>query len=337
MNDRAAELVQANPIDGALLEVKNLSVHFALKAGLLKAVDDVSFSVQRGEMLGLVGESGCGKSMTALSLLRLVPPPGRIVSGEIWLEDTNLMELWEPQMREIRGSKISMIFQDPLSALNPTFNVAWQIKEVYRLHRPEMTQSQIEEEACSVLETVGIPDARRRGREYPHQFSGGMRQRVLIAIALAARPAILLADEPTTALDVTIRADILDLIGELSSRLHLSTILITHDLNLIVERCNRTMVMYAGQVVESGISLALYREALHPYTRGLIDSIPRVLEAGQTLRPIRGEVPDLINLPQGCVFAPRCDYVQARCGQERPDLRKMGPQHWVRCHFPLES
>jgi oligopeptide/dipeptide ABC transporter ATP-binding protein len=323
------------PANEHFLEVRNLSTHFRLKAGLLKALDDVSFDVDEGEMVGLVGESGCGKSMTALSIQRLVPAPGQIVSGKILLEGQDLMALTEGEMRDIRGSKMSMIFQDPLSALNPAYNVEWQIREVYHLHNPDMSREEIEEQVVRMLETVGIPDAARRRRDYPHQFSGGMRQRVLIAIALAARPAMLLADEPTTALDVTIRADILDLIGELSRQFNLATILITHDLNLIVERCDRTMVMYAGQIVESGPSLSLYREALHPYTMGLIDSIPRITEAGQTLRPIRGEVPDLVNLPAGCTFAPRCDFARDRCQTERPELRDMTPQRQVRCHFPL--
>jgi oligopeptide/dipeptide ABC transporter ATP-binding protein len=317
------------------LEVRNLSTHFRLKAGLLKAVDDVTFALHAGEMLGLVGESGCGKSMTALSIQRLVPPPGQIVSGEILLQGLDLMTLTERQMREIRGSKMAMIFQDPLSALNPAYDVAWQIREVYHLHNPAMSRHQTDELVIRMLETVGIPDAPRRRRDYPHQFSGGMRQRVLIAIALAAQPAMLLADEPTTALDVTIRADILDLIAELAEQFNLATILITHDLNLIVERCDRTMVMYAGQIVESGPSFPLYQQALHPYTEGLIDSIPRISEKDQTLKPIRGEVPDLVNLPPGCSFAPRCDYAQDLCRTEHPKLRNLTPQRQVRCHFPL--
>lgn len=321
--------------DQPILRVEGLSTHFHTRNGLIRAVDDVSFSLRRGEMLGLVGESGCGKTMTALSVLRLVPSPGRIVSGRVWLDDLDLLTLSRWGIREIRGSEISMIFQEPLSALNPSFTIGWQISEVYKLNQPELSSSAIQKEVVDILRAVGLPDAPKRQREYPHQFSGGMRQRVLIAIALAARPSILLADEPTTALDVTIQAETLDLIEGLSSEFQLSTILISHDLNLVVERCDRVMVMYAGKMVEMGPSLSLYFDPIHPYTKGLLDSIPRLGATRKTLNPIPGEVPDLAGLPSGCPFAPRCEFSRNICWEECPEFEQLETNRWARCYFPL--
>ena len=294
---------------------------------MVRAVDGVSFGVEEGTTLGLVGESGCGKSVTALSLVRLVPPPGRIVSGRIVWKGRDLMTLPERQMRRVRGREIALVFQEPSAALNPVFTVGYQIAEGLIVHRI-MKKKEALREAVRLMEVVRIPDAGRRAREYPHQMSGGLRQRVMIAMALACRPALLVADEPTTALDVTIQAEILDLLKTLKRDFHLSLILITHNLGVIAETADRVAVMYAGRIVEEAATRDLFASPAHPYTQGLLRSIPRLCEAGpgdvgrkRRLPAIAGSVPDLQHLPPGCAFHPRCPDVMAEC-RDRPPVRR---------------
>jgi oligopeptide/dipeptide ABC transporter ATP-binding protein len=319
---------------GALLEIKGLRTHFHTRDGLVKAVDEVSLSVDRGRVLGLVGESGCGKSVTALSLVRLVPHPGKIESGEIIFEGRNLLDLSAEEMADMRGEHISMIFQQPTSSLNPVYRVGAQIAEVFELHR-EMTRQVDHEKAVEMLGRVGIPDPGRRAQAYPHELSGGMAQRVMIAMALACEPELLIADEPTTALDVTIQAQILDLIRDLQQRTRTAVLLITHDLGIVAEMADRVAVMYAGEIVEETDVRTLFREPLHPYTKGLIGSIPVLGQVKEELDVVPGVVPTLIDLPAGCRFAPRC---RARvennleiCTQIKPDLLAVAEQHLVRC------
>lgn len=318
-----------------VLDVKNLKTVFFTNSGLFKAVDDVSFSVRRGETLAIVGESGCGKSVTALSLMRLVPdPPGRIVGGSVTLEGTDLLALDEADMRAIRGNRISMIFQEPMTSLNPVMRIGDQIAEAVRLHRA-MSNREAQDVAVEMLRLVRIPEPSRRAREYPHQLSGGMRQRAMIAMALACRPALLIADEPTTALDVTIQAQILALILDLQKELGTGLVLITHDLGVVAQTAQRVIVMYAGRKVEEASVEALFAAPKHPYTRGLMASIPVVPASGVAaqarLNEIPGTVPSLVRLPKGCAFAPRCKLAIKRCEAEYPPLVDWGGGHLAAC------
>jgi len=324
-----------------LLSVGNLKTYFFTRQGLVKAVDGVSFDLARSETLAIVGESGCGKSITALSLMRLVPdPPGRIVAGSsVTLDGVDLLGLSEAQMRRVRGNDVSMIFQEPMTSLNPVMTIGTQIGEVLRLHQG-MNAKEAEEKAVEMLRLVKIPSPEQRVKEYPHQLSGGMRQRVMIAIALACNPKVLIADEPTTALDVTIQAQILDLIVELQKKLGTAVILITHDLGVVAETAQRVIVMYAGRKVEEAKVEELFARSLHPYTRGLMASIPRLdLMRGVTdanpeperLQEIPGIVPPLYALPKGCVFAPRCALADDHCRENYPSYEEKAPEHWVAC------
>jgi peptide/nickel transport system ATP-binding protein len=321
----------------AVLDVAGLSTVFFTRRGLLKAVDDVSFSVTGGETLAVVGESGCGKSMTALSLLRLVPdPPGRIVGGRVLLDGRDLLRLDEAEMRAVRGNDISMIFQEPMTSLNPVLTIGGQIAEAIRLHQ-DLSSAQAREKAVEMLRQVRIPEPEQRAREYPHQLSGGMRQRAMIAMALACNPKVLIADEPTTALDVTIQAQILDLMRELQETFGTAIILITHDMGVVAENADRVVVMYAGRKVEEARIDALFAAPRHPYTQALIGSIPRLtLMAGGAAAPSRlkeipGMVPSLIDLPPGCAFAPRCGFADARCRAEYPPFEQKAEAHWAAC------
>jgi peptide/nickel transport system ATP-binding protein len=327
--------------DETVLDVKNLQTVFFTNSGLFKAVDDISFSVRRGETLAIVGESGCGKSVTALSIMRLVPdPPGRIVGGSVTLEGTDLLGLDEAEMRAIRGNRISMIFQEPMTSLNPVMRIGDQITEAVRLHR-KLTAKEAWIKAVDMLRLVRIPEPEQRAREYPHQLSGGMRQRAMIAMALACRPALLIADEPTTALDVTIQAQILALIVDLQKELGTGLILITHDLGVVAQTAQRVIVMYAGKKVEEATVEALFENPRHPYTRGLMASMPAVATFGSNsdvrLVEIPGMVPSLTNLPPGCAFAPRCALAIERCRAEYPPLQDWGDQHLAACWRAAET
>jgi peptide/nickel transport system ATP-binding protein len=324
-----------------VLDVKNLQTVFFTNSGLFRAVDDISFAVRRGETLAIVGESGCGKSVTALSIMRLVPdPPGRIVGGSIALEGTELLGLDEDRMRAIRGNRISMIFQEPMTSLNPVMRIGDQITEAVRLHRA-MTRKEAWNKAVEMLRLVRIPEPERRATEYPHQLSGGMRQRAMIAMALACRPALLIADEPTTALDVTIQAQILALVLELQKELGMGLILITHDLGVVAQTAQRVIVMYAGKKVEEADVETLFANPLHPYTRGLMASIPSVPSLGGNadvrLVEIPGMVPSLTRLPKGCAFAPRCEMAIERCHVEYPPLQNWGTDHLAACWRAAEN
>jgi peptide/nickel transport system ATP-binding protein len=318
-----------------VLDVNGLQTVFFTNSGLFKAVDDVSFHVGRGETLAIVGESGCGKSVTALSIMRLIPePPGRIVAGSIKLEGTDLLSLAEAEMREIRGNRISMIFQEPMTSLNPVMRIGDQITEAVSLHRT-MARKEAWKQAIEMLRLVRIPAPEQRALEYPHQLSGGMRQRAMIAMALACRPALLIADEPTTALDVTIQAQILALMLDLQKQLGMGLILITHDLGVVAQTAQRVIVMYAGRKVEEADVATLFASPKHPYTRGLMASIPSVPAARSNsdvrLMEIPGMVPSLTNLPKGCAFAPRCGFAVDRCREEYPPLENWGERHLAAC------
>jgi peptide/nickel transport system ATP-binding protein len=326
--------------EATVLEVKNLQTVFFTNSGLFKAVDDVSFTVRRGETLAIVGESGCGKSVSALSIMRLVPdPPGRIVGGSVTLEGTDLLVVSDAEMRRIRGNRISMIFQEPMTSLNPVMRIGDQITEVVQLHR-SMTNKEAWTQAVEMLRLVRIPEPERRALEYPHQLSGGMRQRAMIAMALACRPALLIADEPTTALDVTIQAQILALIVDLQKTLGTGLILITHDLGVVAQTAQRVIVMYAGKKVEEASVEALFENPKHPYTRGLMASMPAVISLGAKedvrLNEIPGMVPSLTNLPPGCAFAPRCSFAIDRCRAEYPPLEDFGGDHFAACWVAAE-
>jgi oligopeptide/dipeptide ABC transporter ATP-binding protein len=317
-----------------LLDIRSLQTHFDTRDGVVKAVDEVTLHIDRGEVLGLVGESGCGKSVTAFSIMGLVPHPGSVVSGQILFGDTDIAEMTQDDMRSLRGEHISMIFQQPGSALNPVHRAGIQIKEVFELHRD--WSSEVEnEKVIDMLNQVGIPDAERRANAYPHELSGGMAQRVMIAMALACEPELLIADEPTTALDVTIQAQILDLIRDLQDKSSAAVLLITHDLGVVAEMADRVAVMYAGEIVEETDASSLFRHPLHPYTQGLIGSIPALGRLTDELTTIPGLVPNLIDMPPGCRFADRC---AARiennleiCTVEKPELLEIEPGHQVRC------
>jgi len=317
---------------GPLLEVRNLSTHITTQAGILRAVDDVSLTLDHGETLGLVGESGCGKSMTALSIMRLVPETARIVAGEVVLDGEDLLKLAPDEMRERRGGRIGMVFQDPMTSLNPVHRVGDQIAESARLHLG-LSRAAALDRAVELLDKVGIPRARDRARDHPHQFSGGMRQRVMIAIALACDPILLLADEPTTALDVTIQAQILELIASISDEFGTAVILITHDLGIAAGLCDRISVMYGGRIVESAPTDEIFARPRMPYTLGLMESIPGVTTVpGQPLRTIDGMPPDLVDPPPGCRFAPRCTHARERCRTEEPELTgRSAAGHLARC------
>jgi peptide/nickel transport system ATP-binding protein len=324
-----------------VLDVKGLQTVFFTNSGLFRAVDDVSFTVGRGETLAIVGESGCGKSVTALSIMRLVPdPPGRIVGGTVVLEGTDLLALDEAGMRAIRGNRISMIFQEPMTSLNPVMRIGDQITEAVHLHR-KMSRKEAWKQAVEMLRFVRIPEPERRAVEYPHQLSGGMRQRAMIAMALACRPALLIADEPTTALDVTIQAQILALVLELQKELGMGLILITHDLGVVAQTAQRVIVMYAGRKVEEADVETLFAQPRHPYTRGLMASIPTVplpgVKTDARLVEIPGMVPSLTNLPAGCAFAPRCTLAIPRCREEYPPLQNFAGNHLAACWRATET
>ncbi len=313
------------------LSIRNLKTWFFTDAGVAKAVDGVSLDIPKGKTVALVGESGCGKSVTALSVLRLVPaPPGRIVEGEIHFGGRNLVALTEREMRGIRGNGISMIFQEPMTALNPVFRVGSQIAAAIRVHRA-VSKKDAMDQAVDLLGQVGIPDPAQRVREYPHQMSGGMRQRAMIAMALACNPELLIADEPTTALDVTIQAQILDLLRQLQAERHMAILLITHDLGIVAETADEVAIMYAGKIVEQASVADLFENPRHPYTLGLFKSLPRLDEPRGRLRTIEGRVPAATHFPPGCRFHPRCDYAMAVCREREPSLAIGAPGHGVAC------
>ncbi len=317
-----------------LLEVKNLETHFPTRAGIVKAVNDVSFYIDEGELLGLVGESGCGKSITALSVMRLISSPGKIVGGSIKFKDEELTSAGNERMRQIRGNDIAMIFQDPMTSLNPVYTVGEQIAEALRLHR-KLNKENAWKVAIDAMHEVSIPDPSRRVKDYPHQLSGGMRQRVMIAMALACNPELLIADEPTTALDVTIQAQILELLDELRKTRKLAILLITHDLGVVAEVADRVAVMYTGRIVEESGVDEIFEKPKHPYTRGLLHSVPKLRGKGEAketrLSTIEGTVPSPTNLPTGCHFAPRCEYRMERCTHEPMPLYQLENDVKVRC------
>jgi len=336
------ETLQNITNDDMLLEVQGLSVSFKTERGILPAVDDVSFKVKKGEMTGIVGESGCGKSVTALSILRLLPAPAaRIAGGCIRFRGEDLLRLPEEKMRLLRGRAISMVFQDPMTSLNPVFRVGYQVGEILRTHFPDMNRKAISEKVRELFDMLGIPSPQRRMRSYPHELSGGLRQRVMIAMALACNPELMIADEPTTALDVTIQAQILDLIRDLQGKLGMSVLFITHDLGIVAQNTQRVVVMYAGKVVEEAETKELFRDPRHPYTRGLLRSLPGQqgnIQGKTKLPSIPGMVPDPLALPAGCYFRDRCPDAFDRCENAMPPLSLCGdPQHLVRCWLYTEE
>jgi oligopeptide transport system ATP-binding protein len=316
----------------ALLEVKDLRTHFNTRDGVVKAVDGVSYDIQEGETLGLVGESGCGKSVSALSILRLITsPPGRIVGGSVEFDGRDLIKLSDAEMREVRGNDIGMVFQEPMTSLNPVLTIGRQLTEGLELHL-KMTKSDARSRAAELLVMVGIPDATQQLKSYPHQFSGGMRQRVMIAMALSCNPKLLIADEPTTALDVTIQAQILELLQKLSADMGTAILIITHNLGVIARYASRVNVMYAGKIVEGGATRELFTNPQHPYTKGLLQSVPRLSQdRTEKLFTIEGSPPDLINLPKGCAFQPRCAYAVSECTVTAPPLTDRGDSHLAAC------
>lgn len=328
----------------SLLQVKNLETRFKTEHGWINAVRGVSFDIQAGETLGLVGESGCGKSVTARSLMRLIPePPGQISGGEVLFEGRDLLKVSHSELRKIRGNDISMIFQDPMTSLNPVFRIGFQLEEVLALHQPELSKAQRRDVALDMMRKVKIPSPAQRLNEYPHQLSGGMRQRVMIAMALACRPKLLLADEPTTALDVTVQAQILHLMNGLKRDIGTAILLITHDLGVVAEVCDRVVVMYLGQIVETGTVEEIFRNPQHPYTIRLMESIPKIRPkstAPKRLETIPGIVPSLHNIPFGCSFEERCNVSQERCRHSRPELKYAQANEGktdVRCFFPQST
>ena len=315
-----------------LLEVKDLATYFYTQDGVVKAVDGVSYDLQEGETLGLVGESGCGKSVSALSLLKLIPnPPGRIVGGEVTFEGEDILSMDDKEIRHIRGNRIAMIFQEPMTSLNPVLSIGRQLTESLELHL-EMNQLAARNRAADLLAMVGIPDGGTRLNDYPHQFSGGMRQRVMIAMAMSCNPRLLIADEPTTALDVTIQAQILELMQRLSQELGTAVLIITHNLGVVARYAHRVNVMYAGKIIERGSAEEIYKHPRHPYTMGLLKSVPRLDQPRrEKLDPIEGMPPDLISLPPGCPFRPRCAYAIDRCAEEHPPLVTVREDHTAAC------
>jgi peptide/nickel transport system ATP-binding protein len=318
----------------SLLEVRNLQTFFATRRGQARAVDDVSFSLDRGETLSLVGESGCGKSVTALSIMRLISPPGRLVAGEVIFESRDLLKLNEDEMRRIRGDEIAMIFQDPMTSLNPVYTVGEQIAEAIRLHR-KVSKREAWNQTIEGMRDVAIPAPEMRANNYPHEMSGGMRQRIMIAMALACDPKLLIADEPTTALDVTIQAQILDLLAELREKRNLALLLITHDLGVVAETSDRVAVMYAGKIIESASVRELFKNPRHPYTEGLLHSVPKLEETNGEqkgrLHTIEGVVPNPVELPPGCRFAPRCEHALEKCREGEIPLIEIDSGHATRC------
>jgi oligopeptide/dipeptide ABC transporter ATP-binding protein len=318
--------------NNSLLRVEGLRIDFVTEEGVLKAVRGIDFSIRKGEVLGLVGESGCGKSVTALSILRLVSSPGRVAGGAILFQGEDLLRLSPGRMQKVRGDRISMIFQEPMTSLNPLYSVGDQIMEAITLHQG-LRRTEARQKAVSVLDKVGIPDPVLRMKHYPYQLSGGMRQRVMIAIALSCRPEFLIADEPTTALDVTIQAQILDLLERLREEIQMAMLLITHNLALVKNIAHRLAIMYAGKIVETAPTQALFESPLHPYTRGLFECIPRLKGKREVLSTIPGDLPNPLDPLEGCAFQARCGTVSGRCLREEPPLRELAPGHSVSCHF----
>ena len=317
-----------------LLEVKNLQTHFYTRTGIAKAVEGVSFTLDESETLGLVGESGCGKSVTSLSIMRLIDPPGRIVGGDVLFKGEDVLDMDQEALHKLRGGQIAMIFQDPMTSLNPVLPIGFQIAEAVKAHL-KLDDTAAMNRAGEMLERVRIPEARRRLKDYPHQFSGGMRQRVMIAIALSCNPQMLIADEPTTALDVTIQAQVLDLMKGLATEFRTATLLITHDLGVVAGTCDRVCVMYAGRIVETAPTATIFKMPAHPYTQALLAAVPRPdQQRGERLAAIGGQPPNLVNLPPGCPFAPRCRKAQPRCRQELPPLENVGPNQKAACFYP---
>jgi oligopeptide transport system ATP-binding protein len=317
-----------------LLDVQNLRTHFFTRGGVVKAVEDVSFYLDEGETLGIVGESGSGKSVTSLTVMRLIVPPGKIVGGKIMFQDEDILEMDEDDLYNLRGGKIAMIFQDPMTSLNPVYTVGFQITEAIRAHL-KLDKAAAEKRAVEMMDRVRIPEARGRMNDYPHQFSGGMRQRVMIAMALSCNPQLLIADEPTTALDVTIQAQVLELMKGLAQEFRTATMLITHDLGVVAGTCQRVAVMYAGRIVEEAPTKTIFANPAHPYTQAMLTAVPRPDAArGARLETIGGQPPNLVNLPPGCSFAPRCRKAQPRCLRERPLLETVGPEQKAACFYP---
>ena len=318
---------------GTLLKVEGLSTEFNLPEGRLKAIEGIGLELCDGEAMGLVGESGCGKSVTALSIMRLILPPGRIVEGQVYFKGRDLLGLAEKEIEGVRGKELSMVFQEPLTSLNPVFTIGYQIEEVVKKHLG-LRGKEAREKVLDMLTLVGIPKPEERLFSYPHQFSGGMRQRLMIAMALSCHPSLLLADEPTTALDVTIQAQILDLLEGLKKRLGLAILFITHDLGIVARLTEKLSIMYAGEIIEYGPTREIFKKKeKHPYTQGLLDSIPRLREKRFPLKTIRGQVPEMLNPPSGCRFHPRCPLVMDICSKERPPQVTLGDGHWARCHY----
>ena len=315
-----------------LLEVKNLQTHFFTMDGVVRAVDGVSYDLEEGETLGLVGESGCGKSVSALSLMRLIPdPPGKIVNGEVVLDGEDILKIDMDDMRNIRGAKMSMVFQEPMTSLNPVLTIERQLTETLQLHKG-MSKVESRREGIDLLSRVGIPDPEQRIKQYPHQFSGGMRQRVMIAMALSCSPRLIIADEPTTALDVTIQAQILELMKSLTTEFGVALIVITHNLGVVARYADRVNIMYAGRIIERGSAREIYSNPRHPYTVGLLRSVPRLdLPRRAKLDPIEGQPPDLVNLPAGCAFRARCRWAVDKCATDVPALEETSPNHWSAC------
>ncbi len=315
-----------------LLEVNDLQTHFFTMDGVVKAVDGVSYDLEEGETLGLVGESGCGKSVSALSLMRLIPdPPGRIVNGEVYLDGEDILKIDMDDMRNVRGAKMSMVFQEPMTSLNPVLTVERQLTETLQLHKG-MGKAESRNEGVNLLARVGIPDPEQRIKQYPHQFSGGMRQRVMIAMALSCSPRLIIADEPTTALDVTIQAQILELMKSLTTEFGVALIVITHNLGVVARYADRVNIMYAGKIIERGTAREIYSNPRHPYTVGLLRSVPRLdLPRRARLDPIEGQPPDLVRLPQGCAFRARCRWAIDKCATDTPVLSEVDDSHWSAC------
>ena len=315
-----------------LLEIKDLVVHYETDAGVVEAANGINLTLNKGQSLGVVGETGAGKTTTALSVLRLLPdPPARIISGSIRFGGQDVLAMGKDELQKYRGKKVSMIFQDPMTSLNPVMTIGEQVVESLQIHEPELTGAQLIEKAQKTLEMVGIRT--ERFNDYPHQFSGGMKQRVVIAIALCCNPELLIADEPTTALDVTIQAQVLDMIRTLRDELQTSMILITHDLGLVVENCDTVAIIYAGEIVECGSLVDIFENAKHPYTVGLFGCIPSIDKSVRRLKPIEGLMPDPMNLPSGCPFHDRCEHCTERCRQENPSAVEISPGHIVKCHL----